>query len=564
MKHILNGTAITPENYENIGFVIDYSSPESDILGISADKITLVNEARELVMQHLFGGPGALEGIPYQIETETGQTLEYFINTYERPEIRDNSITVALEKRWNNKQFMQQARGTSFELMARNGVVFNTFDVPYLIIPDNQLETGITVAITTFVTAQALYQAIRDTANIVAEFVSAIGLDVSDAIAAGLKLAAHLAYLVALALALKKLVDQLIELIFPKIRYYKACTLRDLIAQGCQYLGYTLDSGVLNEMSRVTILPVPIIKGKKSILDYWQNDLNFAFNKGYPTAQDSIPTLGDAIDAALSWFNCKLFVRDGVVKIERADYSLPGAQANLIPALALQGERSDRYYLNTQDTYKRQYIHYLTDPMDFHTFNEFEKTDCEDSTEPITVINPDLLLIQGLRDVAIPFALGSRKSSLTWVEKRVRDVLQFMDVLAGALGGQGGFTSLVDSRIGVLQIGDQFFTQTKALWTVAGKQPANYLDFIGARAIETRWHAIEFIGVNDYAEREVVDVAITSADFAILQNNNYVTINGVDCELVRVEFYDYNNRAKITYKEPLHWAYNVKKIVVND
>jgi hypothetical protein len=116
----------------------------------------------------------------------------------------------------------------------------------------------------------------------------------------------------------------------------------------------------------------------------------------------------------------------------------------------------------------------------------------------------------------------------------------------------------------VLQIGDQFFTQTKALWTVGGKQPPNYLDYIGARSIETNYHAIEFIGVNDFAEREVVDVAITSADFAILQNNNYATINGVDCELVRVEFYDYNNRAKVTYKEPLHWAYNVKKIVVND
>ena len=569
MKHILNGAEVTPLNYENIGFMVDYSQPASDILSVTADSLTFANEARAAIMQHVFGGLGALEGIPYQIVTETGQTLDYFLNPAEKFEVKDNTVSIALEKRWNQRQFMNQANGTSFELMAQRGVQFPIFDVPYLIIKDNQLETGITLAITTFVMGPALADAIRTTADLTAAVISAIGLDLSDIIAAAIKLAAQILYTAALLLAFKKLVEQLVELIFPKIRYYKACKLRDLIAAGCQHLGYTLESQLLDSMSNVTILPVPIIRQKESILDYWQNDLNFAFNKGYPTAQDSIPTLGAAIDATLNWFNAKLFVRDSVVRIERRDFAQFGQQVTLDPALALQGERSDRYTLNAPEVWRRQYVHYATDGNDWHTFNEFEQTDCEDSTEPINVANPDLVLIKGYRDVAIPFALGSRKASLTWVEKRVRDLLQIVDTVTGAFGSGTNYAAAVNARIGVLQIGEQFFTQTKALWTVGAgeqygaRQPQNYLSFIGARQIEQQFHTIDFIGVNDYLVREAVDVAITSAQFELLQQVNYVTINGQPCEILRVEFYDYNNKAKVFYKEPFNWATNVQKIAVN-
>jgi hypothetical protein len=569
MKHILNGAEVTPLNYENIGFVVDYSQPASDILSVTADSLTFANEARAAIMQHVLSGPGALEGIPYQIITETGQTLEYFLNCADKFEVKDNTVSVALHKRWNQQQFMNQANGTSFELLAQRGVQFPIFDVPYLIIKDNQLETGITLAITTFVMGQALADAIRTTADLTAAVISAVGVDVTDVIAAAIKLAAQILYTVALLLAFKKLVEQLIELIFPKIRYFKACKLRDLIAYGCQHLGYTLESSLLDSMSNVTILPVPIIRQKESILDYWQNDLNFAFTKGYPTAQDSIPTLGAAIDTALNWFNGKLFVRDSVVRIERRDFAQQGQQVTLDPALALQGERSDRYTLNTPEVWRRQYIHYATDGNDWHTFNEFERTDCEDSTEPINVVNQDLVLIKGYRDVAIPFALGSRKSDLTWVEKRVRSLLQIVDEVTGAFGSGTNYAAAVNARIGVLQIGEQFFTQTKALWTVGAggqfgaRQPQNYLNFIGARQIEQQFHDIEFIGVNDFIIREAVDVAVTSAQFDLLQNVNYVTINGQPCEILRVEFYDYNNRAKVFYKEPFNWATNVQKIAVN-
>ena len=572
MKHILNGTEITPRNYEDIGIVIDYENPLSDIMSISVDSVQLVNEARQIVYNHVFNGLGALEGIPYQIVTESGQTLEYFLNTKQQCDFEDNVVTVALQKRWNQEIFMNQANGTTFELMAAQGVVFPTFDVPYLIIRDNQVEQGITLAITTFVTGQALYQAIKDLVQTITSVIQAstpnVGvppsIDLGDIIAMILKIVAQIAFVIALFLAFKKLVDQLKELLFPKIRYFKACKLKDLISIGCAHLGYQFESSVLDAMSNVTILPVPIIKGKKNILEYLQNDLNFAFTKGYPTAQDSIPTLGSAITTALNWFNGKLFCYNGVVRLERRDWVNAQVTPTLEPSITLQGTRTDKFKLNTNEVWKRQYVHYMTDTNDFHTMNEFEKTDCEDSTEPITFANKDLLLIQGYKDVMIPFALGSRKNKLTWVEKRVRDLFQLVDTVTSVFGSGTSYVSLVNNRVGVLQIGEQFYTQTKALWTIGGKQPENYLNFIGARQIETQFHNIDFIGNNDFIVREAVNVIVNDENFVNLQQSNIATMNGVDCKLIRVEFQDYTKVAKITYKEPFNWAYNVKKVSIND
>jgi hypothetical protein len=572
MKHILNGTEITPKNYEDIGFVIDYENPIADILSVSVDSVSLVNEAKAIIENHVFSGLGALEGIPYQIVTDSGQTLEYFVNTKQQCDFEDNSVTVALQKRWNQQLFMNQANGTTFELMASQGVVFPTFDVPYLIIRDNQVEQGLTLAITTFVTGQALYQAIKDLVQTITAVIQAstpnVGvppsIDLGDIIAMILKIIAQIVYVIALFIAFKKLVDQLKELLFPKIRYFKACKLKDLITIGCNHLGYQFESSVLDSMFNLTILPVPIIKKKKNILEYLQNDLNFSFTKGYPTAMDSIPTLGSAITTALDWFNGRLFCYDGVVRLERRDWINSQFVPSLEPSITLQGTRSDKFRLNTNEVWKRQYVHYMTDQNDFHTMNEFDNTDCEDSTEPITFANKDLLLIQGYKDVSIPFALGSRKNKLTWVEKRVRDLFQLVDTVTSVFGSGTSYVALVNNRVGVLQIGEQFYTQTKALWTIGGKQPENYLSKIGARAIESQFHNIDFIGDNDYLIREAVNVVISDENFVNLQNSNVANLNGTNCELLRVEFYDYNKLAKITYKEPYNWAFNVKKVVVND
>jgi hypothetical protein len=344
-------------------------------------------------------------------------------------------------------------------------------------------------------------------------------------------------------------------LLFPKVRYYDACKVKELISKGCQYLGYTFTSTLLDSLPGLTILPVPLVKQKNSIFDYIQNDLNFAFTKGYPTAQDTTPTLGALIEAIETQFNAKTKILNGAVQLERRDYWQGVTPNQIVPALVVQDERIDEYTLNTDEIWKRYYIHYQVDYADIHTLDFYDPTDAEYSTEPTTIVNADLVSIKGLNDVNIPFALGVRKGNLNWLEKTAKALFSLIDAVTGIFGGGTNFAGQIQSRIGVLQIGQQFFGVSKMLYVGSdGKQPAGYVNKISARRIYENFHSINQIQNNDFEIRKSVRCAITNIDFVNLLNNNYADVNGELVEVLRVEFLDETCYAEITYKAPRDYA----------
>lgn len=572
MRHFLAGVEITPKNYDKIGLVLNYGD-ESEVLSVTTDTVTLSGEAFEMAYKHAFINKLAYEMMPYQMVTESTppQTLDYALSlrgAVYRPDLGEGDFK--LVKRGSNETFMKRANGLSFTSLAKQGVVFPTVNVPYIIVRDAQVMEGITLALTVFSMEQALAQAIKDTLDLVAEFISAIGLDVSDAIAAGLKLTEQLIYTAALIVAVIKLGQKLRELLFPKVRYLKACRIKDLIKIGIEQMseagincGYTLSSTLLDSISNEYILPVPLVKNKKNFLDFLENELNQSFNYGYPTAQDSTPTLGSLITAVEDMNNARTTTVNKVVRIERRDY-LFNQFAGLNPALVLQGDRSDQLQLNDNEMFRRAYYHYMVDSTDFHTMNEFDQTDCEDSTEPVIVNYPDLIDIDGLKDIPIPFALGSRKKKLNRIESIAYTAFQIIDSVASVFGGNTSLASNIENKIGALQIGQQIFEKTKLLYLVNGKQPANYLNFIGARAKYNKNYLIDFIDNNDYIVRELASCVIDSNDFVTLQQSNYAEIDGKTCELTRVEFFDQMSKADVTYKEPFDWASNLKRVQIDD
>ena len=248
---------------------------------------------------------------------------------------------------------------------------------------------------------------------------------IGEIISLAIGLAGQLAYTLAVYVALVKLARQMFELIFPKVRYYKGTTIKELVDQGCKYLGYTLNSTLLNSMDKLTLMPVPLSKQKKGIFDYLQNDLNFSFTKGYPTAQDTVSTLGELIASIELWFNARTRVNNGIVEIERRDHWQNITTNTTVPAFNIQDERQNAYILNTSEAWKRSYIHYQVDYSDTHTLDFFDPTDAEYSTEPTNVINQDLVSIKGLNDINIPFALGVRKNQLNWIENFAKTFFLF-------------------------------------------------------------------------------------------------------------------------------------------
>jgi len=308
------------------------------------------------------------------------------------------------------------------------------------------------------------------------------------------------------------------------------------------------------------------VRGRKGIFKFIPDDLISPFNKGVPSSSDTVSTLGSLIKAVEDTFNARTKVVNGVVQIERRDYWNDVAINNIIPAMVIQADRQDEFSYNPEDVWKRYYIHYNLDQMDLNTMDElYDIHDAEYSTEPINVLNADLVTIKGLNDVAPPFALGQRKDGLNWLELLAKGLFEVIDAITGLFGGGTNLVAKIEGRIGVLVISQNFFAVTKLLYTINGKQPANFKDIVSAKGLWNNYHYINQIALNSWKIKSDVRLRIMEEDFVTLLNNNWIEVDGVICEILRLEWIDEKSLATLTYRIPDNFANGkVSTLIINE
>jgi len=571
MRHFLNEIEITPRNRDVIGVVSDFTD-NPEVLKVNVDTIILPREAYDIVKDHI-NTIGLFEGIPYRVQMANGISLDYYVDLTSAPVFRSYECELKIKRRRANDNFFDNANGTSFELLLAKGVVFPTFNVPYLIIKDNQAELAIMLSIALYNMVQASISAIKDLANTISEgtaaFTPSVGatgpvVNVGPIIAYFLNIAIQVIYVASLLIAITEMAIRLFSLIFPKVRNLLGCKVKDLIEQGCNYLGFSLDSTLLST-ENWTILPVPLVRGRKGIFKFIPDDLISPFNKGVPSSSDTVTTLGSLIKAVEDTFNARTKVVNGVVQIERRDYWNDVAINNIIPAMVIQADRQDEFSYNPEDVWKRYYIHYNLDQMDLNTMDElYDYHDAEYSTEAVNVLNADLVTIKGLNDVSPPFALGQRKDGLNWLELLAKGLFEVIDAITGLFGGGTNLVAKIEGRVGVLVISQNFFAVTKLLYTINGKQPANFKDIVSAKGLWDNYHYINQIALNSWKIKSDVRLRIMEEDFVTLLNNNWIEVNGVICEILRLEWIDEKSLATLTYRIPDNFANGkVSTLIIN-
>ena len=569
-KYSINGNYFRPTNADNIGFKMDWSGDIAEA-ELTVDSIELETDAKRLVIQHI-NTYGVFEGLPLTIEVGT-LTLDYYIDLTDNPLISgvgDSSIEVTIKRRKAVDYFKQQANGLSFEALNKTNPI-SLIDVPYLIIKDNQLEMLIMLGISIFTLTKALIEGIRDLSAAITEVIEAStpnvtippSFNIGAIIGAVLLALARIIYVAVLIVALIDLTKQVIELIFPPIRKLKAVKVQELFIKGCAKLGYTFSSTILSEMPQLTILPVPLKEEQKSIFTNLFSLNNGSFTKGYPTARDTTPTLGRLIDSMQEMFNAKIRVVNSVVYLERRDYWILNSQVQITTTLNLQDKRENRWRYNLGEAWKRYYLHYQLDSNDLNTLDNIDSSQAEYSTEPVTVQNSDLVSIKGLADVSIPFAFGIRKGSLSYVEEATLPFAELADEVVQFFGGSSNLVSQVQGRIGVLQLSQQYFTVSKLMYTVGGKQPLNYLTKIGANVIYQNYHAINQVKANF---KKIYDdpVRFSTFNFEDILENNYITDqDGNSLEVLTLEWINEAKEAQITYAEKSNEGDNTKTILIS-
>lgn len=569
---VLDGIEVSPKNGEDIGLAIDYTDPIAAV-SVTVDSMTFQNEAIEIIEKHK-NTLGLTEGIPLQFILTNGKVLNYYVDLMDGTLFSDYEIKAKIKRRYSSEIFHAQAKAFSFESLSKNGVDFNSTacQTPYLIVKNGQLEQGLSLLITLYMMRDALYKAIKDSVFMVQEFIQAVDLSPGHLIGALGKLVAQIVYTTMLILAIMKLAQDLKNLLLPKIRYLYANSLRDLIRLSVEKLGYKLQSSLLDDISSFCVVGVPLIKNKENIWDLTEIELNFPFNKPYPTELDTIPTLMSAIESVITTFNAKLHVYEDaagqpIVSIERRDFNYNTYNVSLTPSLTDQNKRINQWQYNTNEIFKRRVYSFMVDNTDFHTMNDFDALDCEDSTEQIVVKNRDLVNIKNNEPIPFMYSLGSRKEDLNWIEKRLQENFQFLDTVINTMGGTSNITLDFPSRKGCLQVENQFFVNTKLLVLFGNgtirRIPSNHKTLLSARAIEQKYHDIDFIKNNSFKIVESTDLNISIEDFADIERSNYANIDGVNCELLRVEFFKEKLVSKITYKIPDNWAFNTQKLLIN-
>ena len=570
--YFIAGESFRPVNADEIGIRMNWRGDIQEA-ELNTDTIILSNRAKYLVLQHI-GQFGIFEGVPIIIQV--GNTvLEYYIDLQQNPKISgfgDSEIEVAIKRRRSVNWFREKINGLSFEVINKTNPI-NTIEIPYLIVPDNQAEMLIMLAISTFTLTKALIEGISDITDRISDTteasipsLSATGVpvfNIGEIITASLKLAASIIYTIALIFALIKLTKQIIELIFPPIRKLKGSTVRELINKGCATLGLTFSSTVLDELNNLTLMPVPLQKTNKSI---WKNLISLntqSYSKGYPTANDTTPTLGRLFDFLIDFTQSQIRIIGTTVYLEEENYWIDQSGLQIINTLNLQEVRENEWTFNVDEAWKRYYLHWQYDISDSHTMDKMEYLDMEWSTEYVTASNVDLFVVKGLVDINLPFALGNRKDALTWIEKQTLPFAQSADAIINFFGGNSNLVSKIVGRIGVTQISQQYYSTSKMLWATNGKQPANYLTKIGALPIANKYHAKNKVKEN-FQKIQTARIPLSTANFDMIMNSNYVQDeNGVYLKLLTFDFINDSKEAEIEYSVSSTEGNNTKTILIN-
>ena len=564
IRYYLNGTECNPLNKDSVNYVFNFEDRKISQLELSVDTLEFVNEDRQAIKTWL-ETYGYFVGMPLDIKYSNGLIVKYILD-FQDPAFREKerSYKVKLKKYKGIDNFFDNADGMSFGLVNWSPSDFTAVD--YVIIPEEQPTYYISLMLATFALSQELGKAIDEIQQSIADIVKAsipVGLpvpapDFGAIIVAGIKLAARVAYAIFIVIALIKLLTEIINIIFPTIRQFKAIKVKTLFEKSCAFLGYSVSSTLLNSLAPLTILPVPL----KSKQNSWYLELiapnTLAYTNGYPSSRDSVKTLGQLITALEDIFNAKIKVSNGLVTFEQEWFFKQTPNTGLLSAFNLQSELQSEFSQNSSEISKRMVVQFQTDPTDFNTFDDTFQSLFEISSEVENSPGRAYELIKGYDLINIPFARGTNKGSLNFLEKSAKVLAQAVDLFCGS-----NLQSKVNARKNVMQISSQYFSVTKLLWMNGTRLHQEQTNFIGAQAIALNYWYSRFIENNQKNIYDSMPVAMTESElFSLLQNNFIVLDNGKIAEITSVQWSELQAKAMVSYNV-LRPRINEKSVQIN-
>jgi len=570
----------TPANLPELKLLAQWGTREGqDEQEISTSSIEFVLEdakrINQIVEDGLNGGVGIFEGIPYKIGLDSQNVFDGMIDlTNDANFVECEKVIANIVKSDGSDWLNEVADGFSFGYLRQKGFIQSSdyVNVPYVLNfrPEAFIVGQLTIAI--YLLQRELIQGIKDiaeaTSNLIEATVpsfSALGVpvfNVGKIIANSIRLVAQIAYTTAIVIALIQTVTDLINQFIPPVRRYRAMTIKRLFEVGLTYLGLGFQSTIFDDprFSKAVILPN---KSKRGGLFGATDDF------GHPNQQSAIYNFGDFIRVMLETFNADYKIEGGVFRFERRDYwsslstyILPNVETN-------QGIRRSEFAYNTGEFLKNYFISFQTDIQDQNSLENFEGTNYQVIAEPVTTNNKKLQLGKGLAQIRPPFALGTRKDSLTEYEQLLKTLGDIADSVIGFFGGSSNLGGLIADRKGMMQLSADTITVDKFLIIEAEEMDSEQ---ITAKELWEKFHVIEsFAEVTDTTTGQTVHnqhiletaekVPFCLDDWnKVLSNNKFSLEDGRTGEIISIEWDFQIGLASIQYKIKQLYTKNLKLV----
>lgn len=561
IKFFLDGQECEPYNRQDIKYSIDFTSRRRfSQYEISIDVLEFVREDYTRIFNWL-KTYGRYQGMPLDVQFSNGQIQRYYLDfTDQSTKWTNTVISVGVKRRNATDNFFDNADSLVFDLVNFDSSDFNEID--YIIIPPNREIYFITISLTTFQLAQQLAQAVKDVQEAIAdlnELLPPLPGNAGTIVANIIRIAARIAYTIAITIALIRLVSDLIKIVFPPVRQFKCINYKKLIEKGCQQLGYTLESNVLNELDKLTVIPVPLRPNNFSVIREVFAPQSIAFTNGYPSALDVIPTLGTAISTLEEIFNLTTSVNNGVVKIERnKDFDTLDSEPVQLSYNIQDLAQEERTFNN--EYWKRKLMFWAKDGADFNTYDDRNKTIVEFDTKLQVSPHEDIQLLKGLEQVPTNFSRATRKDSLDFIEKSVKVLTSAVDLFTG-----GAISNAINNRVGVMIVSQQYFSNTKIAWLQGTKISPQDKEKLYPENIINEYHENLKVVNNTTEVIENMPIRMDELNFLQFINKNFVTLtDGKRAELKRLEWSEEDVEGSLTFEISSDYAININQTLVNN
>lgn len=555
-------TMKTVSFFDNKGVQADITSTSWEFAGETAKEILRLRDVS-----------GRFQGIPIRITVSNDNIIQNafngfidptdgFINTFDD----DQRIKVNIKKREGLNPLNDRLAVTYLDFLESIGVFTNNdyTVVKYMVQKKVTLIEELMAGIVIFQMVKELKSIVQDLANTIAQISAFLAAGAPFPIASILYAIAsaiiQTIYLIAISIAIIKLVKQLIDTLLPPQREHRCLNFRVGLTKIAAHLGYTFNSNI-PELDTYYYLPSNPQLEKPKLLDFLTD--NVGVQKGIPNIVDLENNASNFYGLASKMFNARIALKDGQLFFYTDDDPFWLKQSTW----TLQSVRPRPIGDNAGDMKASKIFSFDTDLNDRYTVDNSKGTWFQILTELITVNDPKAVCLKGNEEIDFGVCLPNRKNELTQLEKIVFDVKDaVLNVFAQLTGNPN--LNLNTSVLGSLIQSDNWHSVPKVLvLNSQGVLPINHRALLSSKFLYFKYHESDsFVANNFYGQKvtfSVPKIGFGLNDNEELNNNSYFDDeNGGNGKMIEIGWEMGMDRASLSYWQRQIYDTNLKETFI--